>query len=160
MSRERFRVRAKDAHFNGQERSFTHPADSEESLRASLAENAPHLTITSVAPYEQGLRYELHLALDWIRYSESLRQDSAALRVTQERMRCCEHLAYLSGPESMESLLQVLERFDKRNEQGTHTITGTDFEMFSFGFTCGSKSHPIIGGLIFHRDSRTWGTHT
>ncbi len=158
MSRERFRVRAKDAHFNGQERSFTHPADSEESLRASLAEHAPHLTITSVAPYEQGLRYELHTALDWVRYSDKL--DPTSLRVVQERMRCCEHLAYLSGTDSMESLLQVLERFDRRMEQGTHTITGTDFEMFSFGMTCGSKTHPIYGGLIFHRDSRTWGTHT
>lgn len=155
MSQALFRVRAKDAHFNGQERVFTYPADNAEALRHVLQEHMPHLTFVRILPFEQGLREELSVA----RRNAYIdpKRDEIVKTLVGERLRCCEDLAILLGTECMVSLLAVLSRF--QDQGGRFRITGLDACMFSFSF-CRDATRPLCGGLIFHRDSKTWGTHT
>ncbi len=155
MARERFRVKARDAHFNGEERTFTHPADDENALRASLAEHAPHLTIVQVKPYERALREELRDLGAKARVAPTL--DAIGQEAVRERLHCCVDLANLFGPESQENLINVLSRFCGA---GSSTLSGLESLPFSFCFYYGGDDRPVHGGFIFHESLKQWGTHT
>jgi hypothetical protein len=166
MARERFRVVAQDAHFNGAETRFTHPSDSEGSLRSALAEHAPHLTIVRVEPLERALYSELHEARKGVQILP--RKDSvfdyhelslviARHDLIEERLKSCCALAELLGVEAMENLANVLRRFG--GNEGRFALVGLDSCAFSFSFAWGSD-YRLNGGLIFHASSKQWSTHT
>ncbi len=55
MARERFRVVAKDAHFNDELCRMPYPADSEDRLRELIGEKAPNLTIVRIDPIKMAM---------------------------------------------------------------------------------------------------------
>jgi HEAT repeat protein len=170
MARERFRVVAQDAHFNGALTRLTHSVDSAEQLAELIGNNAPNLTIVRIEPLERALRRELYDARGNARIlpetsglfelGQVEREHGFARReLIEERLKSCCALAELFGNEAMESLANVLRRFD-RDVEGSHALDGLDSCAFSLSFAWGAPDYRLTGGLIFHESSKTWGTHT
>lgn len=166
MAREKFRVVANDAHFNGALCRLTHSADSADQLRELIGKNAPNLTIVRIDPLASALYMELREARDNMRvlpeydlnlYGIELERVCARREKILERLGSCCALAELLGIEAQENLIMNLCRFDKNTQN--FAIDGLDSCPFSFTFGWG-KDFKLNGGLIFHFSSRTWSMHT
>lgn len=165
MAREKFRVVANDAHFNGELCRLTHSAESADQLRELIGRNAPNLTIVRIDPLASALYMELRDARENVRvlpeydrdmYGVELERVCARRDRVLERLGSCCALAELLGIEAQENLIMNLRRFDK---SGSFAINGLDSCPFSFSFGWG-KDYRLNGGLIFHFAARTWSMHT
>lgn len=169
MARERFRVVAKDAHFNDELCRMPYPADSEDRLRELIGEKAPNLTIVRIDPIKMAMYRELHEARSNVRIFPDTaglfdlpqieRERAFARReLVEERLKSCCALAERIGLDAQENLSELLRRFDL-NVEGRFALTGLYSSAFSLAFR-GGPDYALHGGLIFHASSRQWGTHT
>jgi hypothetical protein len=119
-----------------------------------LIEHNPHLALAAADVRATNALYYYYDKARALQHQVQVSEKAYMPDTIRERLRCCVDLAYILGVDSARNLASVLDRVVR----GKYILTSNDSDAFSFMFTCPSGG--FSGGLIYHRGSKEWGTHT